>query len=89
MSVYVDDYFAPFGRMKMCHMVADTHSELVGMAWRIGVDTKFIQHPWTSQEHFDICLSKRNKAIALGAIPITFMQLGKFIVKRRKTGISA
>jgi hypothetical protein len=37
MAVYVDDPIWPFGNMMMCHMVADTHDELVAMARTIGV----------------------------------------------------
>ncbi len=36
MAFYVDDMEARFGRMKMCHMIADTTEELLEMAslWR-------------------------------------------------------
>ena len=59
MSVYVDDMRAPFGRMIMCHMIADTSDELHAMAARIGVARKWCQYPSTSKEHYDIALSKQ------------------------------
>lgn len=42
MSVYVDAAIHPCGRMKMCHMMADTRPELVEMADRIGVARKWL-----------------------------------------------
>ena len=69
MSVYVDDAFLPFRNMLMCHMIADTTDELIAMARTIGVNTKWIQHANTPREHFDIAKSKRELAIANGAIP--------------------
>jgi hypothetical protein len=66
-SVYVDDMQVPFGRMKLCHMLADTTEELLAMADRIGVQRKWIQKAGTDREHFDIALSKRALAIKLGA----------------------
>lgn len=45
MTVYVDDMRAPFGRMKMCHMVADSDAELHAMAARIGVARRWHQAP--------------------------------------------
>lgn len=73
MAVYVDDMYAPFGRMKMCHMMADTTEELMAMADRIGVDRKWIQdrgHPW--HEHFDISMSKRALAVQHGATEVSY-----------------
>ncbi|WP_139804442.1 DUF4031 domain-containing protein [Pseudomonas aeruginosa] len=67
MAVYVDDMNATFGRMKMCHMLADTTEELLAMADKIGVQRKWIQHAGTIKEHFDICLSKKSAALAAGA----------------------
>lgn len=32
MAVYVDNFKAPYGRMFMCHMIADTQKELLEMA---------------------------------------------------------
>jgi hypothetical protein len=78
-SVYVDDMYryemGQFGRMKMSHMIADTHDELVEMADRIGVARRWIQKPGTNSEHFDIAMSKRRLAIEHGAIELTLRQL--------------
>ena len=41
--VYVDDYNAPYGRMTMCHMMADTLEELHAMADKIGIARKWFQ----------------------------------------------
>ena len=71
MAVYVDDMEANFGRMVMCHMVADTEAELHAMADLIGVDRKWYQYPHKSRlPHYDIALSKRAIAIANGAVEI-------------------
>lgn len=75
MAVYVDDMEAPFGRMLMCHMAADSTEELLAMADKIGVARKWIQYPGTTKEHFDIAKGKRALAISHGAIPVTMRQL--------------
>lgn len=68
MSVYVDSMRAQFGRMVMCHMLADTTEELLAMADRIGVARRWLQDPGEATEHFDVALSKRALAIEAGAI---------------------
>ena len=75
--VYVDDFNAPFGRMLMCHLVADTTGELLAMVDKIGVNRKWIQYPGTDKEHFDICLSKKKLAIKHGAKQVTARELVK------------
>lgn len=82
--VYIDDFNHPFGRMLMCHMIADTTEELLEMVDKIGVDRKWIQYPNTYKEHFDICLSKKAKAIKLGAKEIKYRELGRITLERRK-----
>lgn len=82
--VYVDDMRMPYGRMIMCHMIADTTEELLRMAYKIGVNRKWIQDKGTAKEHFDISLSKRKKAIELGAKEITWRELGEIILNRIK-----
>lgn len=73
MGVYVDNAELPYGRMKMCHLIADTHEELVRMADAIGVARRWIQGG--TREHFDICLAKRKLAVAQGAIEVDQRQL--------------
>lgn len=79
MSVYVDDMEAGYGRMKMCHMIADSTEELLAMADYIGVQRKWIQNPRTYREHFDICLAKKKLAIEAGAKAITIRELGQML----------
>jgi hypothetical protein len=69
-SVYVDAPIWIFGRMKMCHMKADSTEELVAMADAIGAPRKWIQYPGTIKEHYDVCKSKRALAVRLGAIEV-------------------
>ena len=82
MSVYVDDMRVPFGRMVMCHMTADTTEELLAMADRIGVARRWLQHPGTPKEHFDIALSKRALAVQYGAVEVTWRQMGALVGHR-------
>jgi len=84
MSVYVDDMRAIYGRMFMCHMIADSHEELVTMARSIGVAEKWLQWRGTHREHFDVCLSKRVLAVRAGAVELTQRELVRKIVERKK-----
>lgn len=85
--VYVDDMRASYGRMVMCHMLADTDEELHAMAARIGVARRWWQSPEkTSGSHYDIALSKRALAVAAGATQITWRQAGAMNSRRRITG---
>ncbi len=83
MTVFVDDMVAGFGRMKMCHMIADTTDELLAMAERIGVARKWLQKAGTYQEHFDICIAKRALAVQAGAVEVTMKDLGRKLRERR------
>lgn len=87
MSVYVDSMKAPFGRMVMCHMIADTTAELLAMADAIGVARKWLQKPGTMYEHFDVCLSKRALAVKHGAKEITLREAGDILQARRAAGM--
>jgi hypothetical protein len=86
-TVYVDDMRASFGRMVMCHMIADTDDELHAMADKIGVQRRWWQSPAkTSGSHYDIALSKRRLAVLHGAVEITDRQCASMNARRRKTG---
>lgn len=89
--VYVDNFYdtgVRYRGMKMCHMIADTTEELLEMVDNIGVKRKWIQHPGTCNEHFDICYSMRVKAIKFGAIEINYRDYAKQIKQRtEKHGI--
>lgn len=75
--VYIDNMNAPFGRMIMCHMVADTTQELLEMADKIGVARKWIQDAGEYSEHFDVSLGAKKKALALGAKEITMKEFAR------------
>ena len=89
MTVYVDDMFAAYGRMKMCHLFADSTDELLDFVDRIGVQRKWIQKAGTLHEHFDVCSSKRDKAIAAGAVPISYPADVKVLIDLRKQLVKA
>ena len=79
MSVYVDDMRAPFGRMILCHMIADTDAELHAMADQIGVARR-----WHQGDHYDISLSMRAKAVGFGAVEITQRQCSAMAMFQRR-----
>ena len=83
MTCYVDDMNTPFGRMVMCHLIADSTDELLRMVRLIGVNPKWIQHVGTYKEHFDISLGKKKLAIEHGAQEISFTKLGRMVVARK------
>lgn len=82
MAIYVDNPIWKLGRMKMCHMVADSKEELIDMANKISVNLKHIQYEGLPKEHFDICKSKREVAISYGATPVSSKEIVRII--RRK-----
>lgn len=85
MSVYVDDMAAPYGRMVMFHMVADTDDELHAMADKIGVARRWHQKAGTPHSHYDICKAKRALALTFGAVGVDRSGLAVVIKKKRAT----
>lgn len=82
--VYIDDFFAQYGRMKMCHMIADSEEELHQFAAKIGLKREWFQD--TNNSHYDVSKSYRSKAILLGAVEITARQAAIMCRIRRETG---
>lgn len=82
MTVYVDDMRARFGRMIMCHMIAETEAELHHMAFRIGV-SRF----WYQGNHYDVCLAKRALAVRYGAKEITMRQCALMVACHTRDGV--
>ena len=82
MAVYVDNMEARFGRMIMCHMIADTKEELLEMVRKIGVNPKWIQDEDQYSEHFDISKAKRALAVKHGAVEITMMEFARKVNER-------
>ena len=69
MTVYVDTARNAYGRMKMCHMIADSLAELHEMAEKIGMKLEWFQGD-SSFPHYDVSLMRRGKALAFGAIEL-------------------
>ena len=75
MAVYIDNFQAAYRNMIMCHMIADTLNELHDMAEAIGIHRRHFQNKNRHHPHYDICRSKRELAIKLGAIELDCREL--------------
>lgn len=86
MAVYVDDMYrsvmGTYRGMRMSHMIADTRAELLSMSDQIGLSRRWLQADDQPDEHFDISLSKRQLAVAAGAVEITMRQLVVMVFER-------
>lgn len=70
MTVYVDDAVHPWRGQRWAHLMADTLDELHAMAARLGIPRRAFQNK-TSGAHYDVTTELRERAIALGATPIS------------------
>lgn len=81
MSVYVDPLFGTARTRRWpydvaCHMTADSFDELHAFAARIG-----LKHSWfqadSSLPHYDLTPGVRARAVRLGAIEISAVEMGR------------
>lgn len=88
MTVYVDDMRRParVGQInaRWSHLLADTHEELVAFAAELGSRPEWIQREGTHREHFDVVDGRRQRAIQLGAVPISYpRETGALLAAKR------
>ena len=89
MTVYLDDWRQPaqLGPVndRWSHMVADTDEELHAFARRLGMKRRWFQHKVgrPHQAHYDVPERVRQDALDLGAVPVTWRQVGRMMRERR------
>ena len=91
MAVYLDDWRQParLGPVedRWSHLVADSDDELHAFAARLGMRREWFQHKEgrPHQAHYDVPERARSEALALGAVPVTWRQVGR-MMRERRTG---
>lgn len=70
----------------MCHMVADTVSELHQMADAIGVARRHFQEKNDRRPHYDISKSKRVLAVDLGAASVSERKIVEVLRAQERAG---
>ncbi len=89
MTVYLDDWRqrARLGPVddRWSHLIADTDAELHAFAGRLGMRRAWFQtnERRPHQAHYDVPERLRAEAIGLGAVPVSWRQLGRMLRQRR------
>ncbi|EQD45863.1 hypothetical protein B1B_12860, partial [mine drainage metagenome] len=76
-----------YRRMVMCHMLADTPAELHAMADRIGVARRWYQRH-ASTPHYDIAKTRRQLALAAGAVELSRREVVE-VIRRIREAVAA
>jgi hypothetical protein len=88
-TVYLDDWRQParLGPVedRWSHLVADSDEELHAFASRLGMRREWVQQKESRphQSHYDLPERSRQQALALGAVAVTWRQLGRMMRQRR------
>jgi hypothetical protein len=92
LTVYVDDWRQPAtvrGRAdRWSHLLADEPDELHAMAEALGIPRRAYQLHRRSEalNHYDLPEGFRRRAIALGAVPVTWRQMAQLTREWRRAG---
>jgi len=65
------------------HLMADNPDELRRFATRLGLRPSWVQKAGTPLEHFDVTAGKRQRAIDLGAVEISYGEAGHLVLAKR------
>ena len=90
MTVYLDDWrqVAHLGPVddRWSHLVADTDDELHAFASKLGLKREWFQQKASRphQGHYDLPERSRGHALALGAVPVSWRQVGAMMRERRR-----
>ena len=88
MTVYVDDMRKPVRLNRFVanwsHLYADTSEELAVFAFKLGLKPEWLQYAGSWKEHYDVTDEKRQLAIKLGAVPVTYRETGVYMLSKRK-----
>ncbi len=89
MTVYLDDWRQParLGPIddRWSHLVADTEQELHAFAAAMGIRRAAFQdrRGRPHHAHYDLPERSRSTALALGAVPVSWRELGRMLRNRR------
>jgi hypothetical protein len=92
LTVYLDDWRqrAVIGRRddRWSHLLADDEQELHALAAQLGIPTRGFQRHRRSAalNHYDLPESLRPRAIALGAVPISWREMARLTREWRRAG---
>jgi hypothetical protein len=91
-AVYLDDWRQParLGPVedRWSHLVGDDEEELHAFAAQLGMRREWYQHKdrRPHQGHYDVPERRRAMAVALGAQPVTWRDVGRMLRRRRVQG---
>ena len=91
MAVYIDPLkrcqvrrgFCAVQWKESCHMFANTNEELVEMGVEIRLPPGSLQKKSGLPPHFDLKASKRQMAVAAGAVELTMLEMRRWLRERR------